>query len=628
MSDNGMFWCQELGVVRLGGNNILTQNFRAINHITTATTGFSGLTGNLNSMCDFTSISGNERNSVIGICDSSKMYALDPYLSYHYGLLNTIQNGGSGTDAILAHEFNDILQSKDGYILYTSANHLGVAYKFTASSATATSLTVTSQTFNATYGIDSDAGTNKIYNLTKKEIYTNTTNNPTDTLNFTTAAVTPQAGDVFLVFVDNRFKFNTSSIVDNQYVGQPLTSEWVRQILLFGSEYFTLNGNYLASLDITCQTWSATAKQLPYNTSATCMGINNSQILVGGRAVNNTGKIMLWDGSSDGWLSIVELTTAPQSIQPYKNGWLVFVNGQVLFTDGYQTTRLAVMPDVEVGFVPISTRFNSFLVFDDKIFIGSATNERNRIRCGVYIYDILSGSWSFTPYKQSTGTPTYNTGLTCLYPYVYTTRRVIVYGINGQIGRIFSGATSANKQVVVGYVKLPRKQRVSKIELNLANAYNFYEGGDGKSTSASITVSIGDGNQAFNNEITGKATSTTAIIYNNDGTTIPGTVGQEVEVTDVNYAYAGARSFIESIENAGLSTEAWILDTDHPLPANFTGASIVRTYNLKKCGTKTITASTLLSNLTFSVSNFQSDKLYFEIVISGVAIDIHGINIY
>lgn len=626
MADDGLLWCQEMGGVTYGGQNILNLNFYSSSHITTSTTGFSGLTGNFNCMCDY-AYGTDDRFYVAGMnATGSKMYLFHPYTTPHHGLINTIQAGGSSTDQIAASSYGDILQSSGGHILYSSCNHLGVAYRLTVGSATATSITVTGATLNATYGVDSDAGTNKVYNLTKKEIYTNTTNNPTDTLNFTTAAVTPQAGDKILVFIDNRFKFNTSSVVDNHFVGQDTTSNWVRQIVLFGSEYFILNGNYLASLDNTSQTFSATAKQLPYNTQATCMGINNSQILVGGRAVNNTGRLCLWDGSSDGWLSILELSTAPSAIQSYKNGWLVFVNGQIIFTNGYEIQKLTSVPDVEVGFSYMNINYNGFVVSDDKLFIASATYDYNRVRCGIYIYDILRGTWSFTPYKTVNGTPSQGIDLTCLYPYVYSSRRLFLYGINAEIGKVFAGKNSSggNKQIIVGFANLPKKIRVSKIELNLAYGYNSYLLASG---SSDVTVSVGDGKNSFFNRAQADSTSTTTTIYNVIGDSNPGIVGQEFEVTGDDYAYAGARSFIQSIADAGTVNEAWTISP--ALPANLTADTEVLTFGLKTCGTKTITSSTLLSTLTYSVSNFQSDKLYFEVVIDGtMPVDVYSINIY
>jgi len=615
MSENGLFWCQEMGVAKVGGKNILTPNFMARNWIDSGDTGYSGLTGNdkFDAMCSFATTATSPHNLVAGIYNGTKIYLFDAVNdSNHKGLAHTITSAESN--------YPDMIQTNSNHLLYMSARYMGIAYYFTATSATATSLTVSDATLNATYGIDNASTNRHIYNITKKEGYTNTQADPTDTLTFTTAAVTPQAGDVFICFVDEKFDF-----------GSAYSANTKRQIVLFGSEYFILNDGYLASLDSTLTTFSATAKQLPYQTHANCISVNNSQMLIGGSHKNNSGKLMLWNGVDDGFSSILDISTPPLVIEAYQNGWLYFTDGKIFYTDGYQTTLVAQMPDTEMGMYYVNTNFNHLKLAEDKLFIGCESDTSGRIREGIYIYDLLNKSWSFTPRTVLTATPTRNTYGGCLYYHVPTPLsaiydRVLLTSARDTISVIEANRNSGgNKQIIVGYMVLPRKIRISKIQVNLAKKYNAL---NRAFTNTDVTVSVGDGDFGFFTQATASDSSTGTSVYHTTGNNYPVEIGQEFEVVDGGYLNAGFRSWITDITNGGTANEVWTISPALPSAITTSGTQNLLIYNLKKCGTKTISDGDLLDNLTFTVSNFNSDKLYFQVMIDGTLLDIHSINIF
>lgn len=624
--DNGVvYYLDSMSPHNVVGRNILTAGWSNVLHLSEDTTLFGAYDGS-NGLAILRH-SASLGNHVISI-GTNKIFDFSPLVvNQSLGLMHTISSAGSGTDAILASNYPDVFITTNNNIIYSSAHHLGIAIKFTATSATSTSLTVSGATMNATYGIDSDAGTNTIFNLTRKEIYTNTTNNPTDTLNFTAAGTTPQAGDEFYVFIDNKFKFNVSEAYDMHFAEQNYPSNWIRQIKLIGSDYWILNGNYVASLNVDEATFSATAKQLPYNTQATCFDENNGMMLVGGDKFG-AGRLMLWDTFSDGWLSILNLEKSPSAIKAYKNGWLVIVGSVIYFTDGYQIQELTRCPDTLNYRSDLRVHYNGVDLVRNNILLNASGlgNTSNRAKTGVYIYDTSNG-WSYTPYTidSSGNNLLYGTAGALSLLTSGTTSRVYACGSgisdSSYFVNILGSAGNTNGSVIL-YYDLPTKIRVNKIELKLGK--QFY------STSANVsdvtvTVNYGDGNKTLWDMLSVDNGSNSTTIVTNAGTTQPGEIGQEIRL--LNGTCSGERSYIASINNAGTSSESWTISPElSGSPAN--NDQVVK-MNLKKSETKTMTNDSLSSNLTYNVNNFYSDKLYIEVVFGGsVSVDLLGVNIY
>lgn len=625
--DNGVvYYLDGMSPRTVAGRNILYSGWGNSFYLSEDTSLFSGYDGT-NAMA-FLLYSVALGNHIVSI-GTDKIYDIHPSgVSSSCGLIHTVPSTGSGVNEIKKSENPDLMVTTNNYILYSTAHHLGIAYKFTASSASSTSLVVNGATLNATYGIDSDAGTNKIFNLTKKEEYTNTTNNPTTTLNFTAAGTTPEAGDEFLVFVDNKFPFNISHQISNHFANQDYPTNWNRQIKLLGTDYWILNGNYVASLNIDGTTFSATAKRLPYNVNATAFDTNNGLMLVGGDYLG-AGRLMLWDTYSDGWLSIITTEKSPSAIKAYKNGWIVIVGSVIYYTDGYQIQELSRIPDLLSYGDNARIHYNGVEVVQNNIILNSGSNLANRARTGIYIYDVNRG-WSYTPYSINSDNDKLLSGQNGGVVYLFGTEdgsyNIWVTGSEADytatyvINKLVSTTTTEGSAII--FYDLPTKIRANKIELKLGKRFNAR---NTSLTTSSITLNYGDGNRQLWSSLSAGTSSTASLIYNLNGLTKPAYAGQEIRF--LNGATTGERSYITSIADGGAATEAWTISP--ALSTTPTVNSVIAVSNLYKSETKTVPDGKLISNLTFNVSDFYSDKLYIEVVISGNPdIDILGINVY
>lgn len=625
--DNGVVYhLNGMSPQTVAGRNILYSGWGTSHYLDEDTSLFSGYDGS-NALAFLQYIAGSS-NHIVSI-GTDKIYDISTTTTASScGLLHTILTNGSDVNEVKPSYNPDIIVTTNNNLLYTSAHHLGVAYKFKVDSATSTSITITSATLYATYGIDSDTGTNKIFNLTKKEEYTNTTNNPTDTLNFTTAAVTPEAGDEILVFVDNRKEFNVSDIRGNHFANQDNPYNWVRQIKLLGSDYWILNGNYVSSLNVDESNFSATAKRLPYNTQATSFDINNGMMLVGGDYLG-AGKLMLWDTYSDGWLSILTMEKSPSAIKAYKNGWLVVIGSVVYYTDGYQIQELSRIPDLLSYGDNARVHYNGVEVVQNNIIFNVGASLGNRAKSGIYIFDTNRG-WSYTAYSLNSDNDKYYSGQTAGVVYLFGTEdgsyNIWVTGVDSIfLSKYFVNklvSTAITESSCILFYDLPTKIRANKIELKLGVRYNARSE---SLTSANVTVNYGDGNRLLFSSVSVGASSTASLINNTSGDINPAYVGQEVLF--LNGATSGERTYITDISGDGTTNEAWTISPE--LSTTPTQSSNMVVMNLLKSETKTITNGKLISNLTFNIKDFYSDKLYVEVVINGNPIfDVLGVNIY
>lgn len=632
------YYLQGFDVKNIGGNNILSwgwYNLPFINDSATHGNDFTGMTTAFNAMDVFTS--GKDLSVNILGFDGDKIFGFEPVVSSSsLGKVHDVANGtGSGDDEIKTSTNPDMKTTKNQSIIYTSAHHLGIGYRFTASSATSTSLTVTSETFNATYGIDSDAGTNKIFNVTKKEIYTNTTNNPTDTLNFSAATTTPEAGDEFIVFVDNRFKFNVQHQYNEHFTGQDYPANWRRQMVLYGDDYFIANGNYLSTLNRDEQTFTEQAKQLPDNCQATCISVNNDRIMVG-CSYKNGGKILLWDGVTDGWISEIITSQAPSALIPYSDGFMVMISSSAYITDGYRLSSIMSLPDGEGVNTYVDISFNGLILVQNKLLIGCNTHAINRLRNGIYSYDMTLGHTTFIPIKVKTnGAPVINDYNIALLPYSYSGSVFIYTNAKDYINKIYPNSSTGDHKVAILCIPLPQRTKLSQIELNIQHKIDTYMLDVATGYSSDISVAVSDGKRGLLRYTSASTPASTTSLTNTGGVNYPAYVGQEVEVVSgQNGATAGDRSFITDIANPNAANETWTLSP--ALTTAFTGSSQVYVYDVQNCDIKTITLDTdtdFINNIKFNIKGFYSDKIFVEIHVKGdsnggLPIDILSLNIY
>lgn len=627
MGDNGVYRLENMTPKKINGQTILTPTYYSTQHISSSTANFTNLF----------SLDGMDRirNDIIAI-DNGFLFEFDPStVGDSEGQIHYITGTGSGTDQISPCSQPDILTTKEGNAIYTSDNHLSIARRYTATGGSATTLVVSGVDF-AALGYSSSTGKNKIWNNTTGEEYT-ISSAVGDTLTFSAGSETPATGDIFYAFKDDFQKFNTlANTNDQQFVGQLSNNYWVKQIKMINNEYWILNGNYISSLNVDESTWSATAKQLPEKTQATCFDGNGGKMLVGSdNGVN--GSILLWDTYSDNWNSIIETSVPPNAIVSYKAGWIVIIGAEVYYTDGYRIKKMAQHPQLNDFDDSFKVHYNGVDVVEEDLFILSkGGNGWSNDKHGVYKWN-QTDEWIFIPMRtNSNNTPMVFTHTGAMLATRYETATSLQLGLkynifasfiddssDKYITKIYDDADSTRNYSAMFYIKLPQKMKINAIELNLAP---LYKQNGGMSITNDVTVSYGDDREVL--------WGYTYIGNGSDSNTIKNTTGSfrgNAEVGDqirlLNGSYAGNRSWIDTITDGGTNNESWEIS-----PA-FTGtpttSAIVNVMKLKKAETKTI-SNRIPDNLMFNVSNFYSDKLWIEVSFepTGTPLDLHSINIY
>lgn len=452
----------------------------------------------------------------------------------------------------------------------------------------------------------------------------------------------PDTGNEFMVFVDNKWSFGVDDAEYHEhFYGQRQPSNWRRQIQLLGDDYFIGNGNYLSSLNIDESTFAAEAKQLPYLTHFKCMNESNGKLLVGGNHKNGRGRLMLWDGWTSGWLSILDIAAQPISIISYNQGWLVAcADSGIYYTDGYSTRRITLFPDGEIKKGRIfADLLYGMIIKNDIIFISVyPSTEEKRIRGGVYCYDIKQDIWSFIPIKDENGYPTKNT----YYPRMLFDVSTKVVGVTDYspeiwlchknvLGYITEGLSLPYSEAWLK-IQLPYAQKINKIGLNLGISYHFTSYGGMDDNSTNVVVSVGDGRRPISQRgsIGNDSTVSNLVPYSDDVRGLM-KVGNEIEIMADYVANAGDYTIITAINDYGEATENW--DVSPPISIAPTADSTTCSlYHVKHCGTETISLGDVKETI-FNVPDFFGDTILLHIRIGDTDensnyLDINSINVY
>lgn len=626
----GTYYLDKMESQKIGGEDVLTPGWYTTNQVNESDTLFSDLNV-IQSFNYITYGSGVLDNHVLAYGSSGRIFDFNSFvLSYSLGLIHTISNAGSGTDRIFYVNSPDVTTTTNNNILYTSADHMGRGSVGEATGGSTTTLIDTTVNFTTDLGITTSAGSNKVYNVTNKEEYTvtsiTTTTNTNDTINFSTAGTAAADGDVYIAFQDDYQKYETTFSTNNHFTGQVSVTSWVRQIKLLGDEYWSLNGNYLSSLNIDESTWAAEAKRLPYQTQAVCFDENDGKLLVGG-GYQGQGKLMLWDTVSDGWNSILDLDMPPDAIKSYGSGWIVMAHNKIYYTDGYQIKIMSTVPDMDNFRQLFNAHYNGIEIIGDNIIISASPNRYNRGKTGIWIYNVKKG-WSFTSNSNDNGQVyTGNVGaVSKIYPWTTPSLYTSAYddaGTNNYlINNIYQG--SGTKYSAMFYVKLPEKMKINSIELNLSSTYNDFADSD---STVDVSVSYGDGKDTLWDYAQVKTGSTASSIINANGAAYPASVGQEVLMLEGDTG--GEKTWITAITNPSTSSETWAVSPSlSAIPETNADVCVV---NINLAETKTVNSNAIPDNLTYNVSDFYSDKLWievdFEVKTGTYTLDLHSINI-
>lgn len=518
----------------------------------------------------------------------------------------------------------DLYQMISGNILFTNNIAIGLIIrgKVKTGSSTTTIIDTAGRNFT-TMGVTTD---NVVANLKTGAVYAITSitdgDATKDKLSFTASGVlTNSANDEFAIIVHQKFDL-TSGITIPAFVGQPDYIYWSRQIKQFGDEYFALNGNYIAKLAADETTFAANWKLLPAGFQATCFDTNTDRMLIAVRSISQGFRLLLWDGYSDGFNNILEVEDEINCIKNYKNGWVFIINSTLYFTDGYQIQELQSYSGKSLlTFESIQPRnFNGIEIVNESIVTYSNSQDYSRVMPGVYVWNRNYG-WSYIPVifnSRLYGTPTgiflsnYANSSASYFP------PGIDIGLNGGVDTLSDNSTYSSQYLnrsFIYFIKLPYRAQIKQISLNIGTDNN--RTGDvhlRTQTKLSVNIGEGKGNILSYNQITSVPSTTT---ISADGDFRTGTVGDEIQFVDS--ILAGERTFITSIADKGTNSEVWTvspaLSSSLGSPANI---RVIRVKNTNPVS-KTVNIDNFDKPILFNVDKgFISDKLYIEIIITGV----------
>jgi hypothetical protein len=649
LDDNGSWYLEGMKVKTVGGKTVLSPFYYNRFILSEDTSGFTNLS-NLVAM-DSYYVTSNGDTAVIGLTSSSKIYSFSTFISaYNQGLVHTLSG------SYLSSSYGDLKVTKKKSVLYSHQDYLGIGHFGTASAASTTTKIIDSAGRNwATLGI---AVNDKVWVIDQKLERTitsiTTTNSTNDTLNFTALTGTA-SGDEFQVFADRGalnsgnywYFFRTTAYP--HYVGQPQVGYWKRQIAKFSSgstgRYLITNGNYLATLSNDELSWNDNYKQLPDNTQAMGVACNGDKILILGAENassfnDGSGRLMLWDDYTTGFLSIINLPQVPLAVTPYKTGFLFTMGAAIYYTDGYTYSLVSKLPDTDSLTYSPSVSFNSLKAIEDKIYLAAGGGQESRLIGGTWIYEMKKG-WTVVPFNEGSTTPKqttplYGTDVGALavipysYPIIYSSFSLSSYSWTGSHFNCVNQLkdSRAYRAEAILFVPIGRQVNIKKVVLGFLPDTNNYFGVT--DPNLKISVSIASNRKPMFKYAQTKTGSTSSSIINALGATYSsrGKVGNQIRIK--NYSQSGQTSWITEITNEGTANETWTISPALSGTPEVSSQVSIRPFKLLE--QKTIDTSEIPDNIEFDGGGIEGDGFYIQIILEGVTqlvgLDINYIDLY
>jgi hypothetical protein len=564
--------------------------------------------------------------SIIMATSSGRIYGYHPYSN---GIANG-EIGGIAASGTFFYSFQpDIAEMKSQNIIYTSARHISLVVRG-KTNTTATDKVVDSD------GRDFDtlgfANGDKVTNIITGQQYTitsiTTTSETNDTLNFAAEpGKTNTDNDEFMV-IKLTWKDLLGEAYSNRgihFSGQTPANKWARPIRqsseIGGGGYLIGNGNYIALLGEDEETLDSEFKQLPFGFQLLAMEIGNlGDILVSAYDKQGRGHLLYWDGFSENWNEVIQVSAGPMALHPYKNGWVYFVEGTLYFTNGRDIEKIVAHPNANSRDSLNVDNFNGITSYKDKIMLG-CSGSSERLNNGVYVFD---GS-GLTFFKCDGGATSYTAqyGKPVCLEVLNTFGASDIYGVRNQLwiggGSSLSTmseyrANTVNTKYRSVMFKLDLKQetQIKEVWLNLQHTSNAMA--TGTNVSSEITVNYGNGSLSPFRYLNVTIDDTTTI-NNTVGNLYP---GYKNEIYDVNsgslYAQSGQRFHITDIADAGTTNEVWTIS---PALSTDAGSSIdLKGLGVNQGETKNVSLSEMNKPIRFNV-NFFGSIMYLEVVVRG-----------
>lgn len=434
-----------------------------------------------------------------------------------------------------------------------------------------------------------------------------------DTLNFASATPTPQTNDEFMLFVDRKYSFNdtNNSVTYPHFYGQIDRTDFKRQIVTYGDEFFFLNGNWMSSLSD--ETFSAGAKKMPYNHQLVAIWVNGSKVLFSCE-YKGRGKLMLWDGYSAWYEQILDVDLPVHALETYADGWVYLCNWSLYYTNGYSTKWLSWIPDsnsLNRNLLDVSS-FNALKFYNNKLVIAWYWEITQRATSGIYIYD-MEWNWSYQPIYSSSKNRYWYTIYTVFFfsDYIWFARSSPVLltwsdlWIHNLSGTWYDGN-------FIMKLKLWEKRRMSMVRLNLTRTDSIALNSNSANWYYDITCSYGKGKSGVLTSIQTTSSTTTTI-------TVPWQYEKAetwTEVLVLTWSWAndpiGERTFIQSKTGEWTATEIWTISP--ALSASAGSTLYLKNINVKKSWTNRILVHDLNETCDFDLNDFYGDTLVLEFV--------------
>lgn len=378
--------------------------------------------------------------------------------------------------------------------------------------------------------------------------------------------------------------FSGSSTASNYTIYMGSTEEWKdfgsshsstdpRPMDVFEDWVVMGNGNAVALLNVTDDSFNNEGLLLPSGYKVSCLRSSRTGILIGVN-FNNRGALLLWDAQADGsiapwiWFNANIKAVIPTVSGSY--GWVVITSRGIYLTDGY--TILPVyeqMPDDVINFSDIVGSVgaqSADIVGNYLIFFGGSTF--NRQRPGTYFFNLLNKTFEFCPVSNGVqanlffGAIFYDNAFTvhCSYQSLHPAVSVI--------GSVLNAVPSS------AYLITEPK--------GLGDGKTSFAGNEKTADAAKLSIlqntrGLGSAPMTFNvslklynykrplwsyaqTNLTPGSTTT----LNVDGTIFVSAAQVGDEITVLEGANAGLVRHITAIANPGTSNETWTLDSALP----------------------------------------------------------------
>ncbi len=555
---------------------------------------------------------------IITLRDNTATYISDFWLGTGLGRYQTSSN------------YPDIFELPSGNLMYTSSGSISFivrGYCATGSSSTKI-VDGEGRNFTTLYG------PTKVINLRTGQVYTitdiSTTTSDDDTIEFSAVSgKTNNVNDEFLAISYNRMNFHENSL------------EARRQIVSFADYFYILNQNWLSRIEGDEQTFTQKSKQLPSGQEALSISVNSGKMLISSTKSNSENYLLLWDGYSDGWNNWIKVSSEVYALQPYNNGWIYFIRGELFYTDGFSTQKLSSYVDnKKVGLSKLAPkRFNAITEANGIIYMVASYNgnspNKNRSYTGVYACD-LEGGWSFLNSfidNKLYGRPE------CIYYYDNNNMALLV-GMESGVSAIEINS-STNEYIsksFITYIELKEETQIYGVGLVITQNHNIEKdslsSGGGKTD---ITVNIGDGKENLITYGSGASLQTSSVRVSkqsNDtaeiGDLIIPTNEFSVGAFNTGIPIRGERVYIKNIiDDSGYR----YYEIEPNFTTNINNVMSFKLLKVKKCDRKVIDSSEFNREQMFFISKpLYTNKIFIEVVVHGITnsipISITGINIY